>query len=234
MKNVTVFLLAGLLAGCASQFDTTGATGAQGVAGPAGPQGPAAPVPPAPDATQQLINNENSYRRLLGQAPFTQGLACTVQAIASGQYLSSASPGYTAAQAIITTGSAYSYLLLTAIDQPNSNPGPNNLIDPDLQPLFLSNNYKIVCTGQLVVTQTSDDYHTFTMSSDDGSILTIDGTVVISNDGSHGISTVNGTKALDPDVVHSFSIQYAQSGAGQFALVLDMDGALLPASQLFH
>lgn len=226
MKNcIFGLMILATMAACCPPGDT----GAQG------PQGPAAPAPVV-TPTQQLINSivagENSYREGLGQTALTQGLSCTVQAIASGQFLSSASVGYTAAQAIVLTGPSYPYLLTAGFDQPNSGPGPNSVIDPSIQPLFLTNNYKIVCSGQLVVT--ADGYHSFSMSSDDGSILTVDGTVVISNDGSHGISTVSGTKALQSAVTHTFTLQYAQSGAGQFALVLNMDGSVLPSANLYH
>lgn len=190
------------------------------------------PTPATQTTVEGIVANENAYREGLGQTELSLGLSCTVQAISAGQFLSSSSPGYTAAQAIVLTGPAYPYLLTIGINQPNSNSGPNNVIDPSIQPLFLTNNYRIVCTGQLVVTE--DGYHSFVMSSDDGSILTIDGTQVINNDGNHGITTLSGTKNLRSDVVHTFNLQYAQSGAGQFALVLNMDGALLPAANLYH
>lgn len=234
MKQIVYmsFVLAMLtLAACGRYHDVNN------VAGPTGPQGPAGPVAPAPSVTpiQQQINDlvsaENVYRESLGQTELSSGLGCSVQAVSGGQYLSSSSPGYTAAQAIVVTGPSYAYLLKVGFDQPNSGPGPNDVIDPSIQGLFLTNNYKISCSGQLVVTE--DGYHAFSMSSDDGSILTIDGTQVINNDGSHGITTVNGTKNLRAGV-HTFSLLYAQSGAGPFALILNMDGALLPAANLYH
>ena len=179
-----------------------------------------------------IVTNENAYRESLGQTLLSSGLSCTVQAVASGSYLSSASPGYTVAQALVMTGLSYSYLLTNGFDQANSNAGPNSIITPQLQPLFLNNNYKVVCTGQLVVLE--DGYHSFVVSCDDGAILTVDNTVVVNNDGNHGITTVTGSKNLRTDTVHSFSLQYAQSGAGQFAMILSMDGSLLPAMNLFH
>jgi len=217
--------------GCRGPSGDMGATGATGATGP---QGPAAPVPVV-SPTQQQINDliaaENSYRESLGQSELSPGLSCSVQAISAGQYLSSSSPGYTAAQAITLTGPSYPYLLTKGFDQPNSGPGPNSVIDPEIQPLFETNNYRISCSGQLVVLE--DGYHGFAMSSDDGSILTIDGTQVINNDGNHGVSTVSGTKNLRMGV-HTFSLLYAQSGGGQFALILSLDGSVLPAANLYH
>lgn len=193
---------------------------------------------PAPETTVQqqidtIIAENNGWRESLGQTALTSGLSCSVQAVSSGQYLSSSSPGYTAgAGVLVVTGPSYSYLLNVGFDQPESNAGPNNVIDPSIQPLFLSNNYKINCSGQLVVTE--DGYHSFQLSSDDGAILTIDGTQVINNDGQHGITTASGTKSLQSVVVHTLNLQYAQSGAGQFALILQMDGSVLPAANLYH
>jgi len=230
MKNCFFATLVLLLIGCAK--GNTGGTGEQGVPGKPGPQGPAATTP-QPTAIQQIVDSENAYRESQGEAPLTPGLFCTVQAIASGIYLSSSSPGYTAAQAIVLTGNAYSYLLSTVINQPNvaGNAG-NSLINPEIASLFLNNNYRIVCTGQLVVTE--DGYYNFSTSSDDGSLLYIDGALVADNDGSHGIATVNGTKLLESAITHTFQLYYAQSGGGNIAMVLNMDGALLPAANLYH
>jgi hypothetical protein len=228
MKNFLILISISLfLMGC---------EGMQGIQGPSGsaiillPSHPT--PPPVPTSIQAIVNSENSYRASLGEAPFTPGLSCTVQAIASGNYLSSSSPGYTAAEAIVTTGTSYAYLLSTGFDQPNSGPGPNSVINPEIQPLFEANDYKINCTGQLVVSE--DGYYSFTMSSDDGSLLYIDGTLVIDNDGQHGITTMSGTKGLESAVTHTFQLEYAQSGGGEFALMLDMNGSLLPAANLYH
>jgi hypothetical protein len=230
MKHVIGMILASVfLIACKGP---TGAQGSTGLTGPTGAQGPVAPAP-QPTAIQQIVDNENAYRESTGEAPLTQGLSCTVQAIASGTYLSSSSPGYTAAQAIVLTGTAYPYPLYTAINQPNvAGTAGNNLIDPQIQPLFLTNNYRIVCTGQLVVTE--DGYYGFSTSSDDGSLLYIDGSLIVNNDGAHGVQTVSGTKLLESAVTHSFTLDYAQSAGGNIAMILDMNGTVLPAENLYH
>jgi hypothetical protein len=237
-KFLGLIAISMLLAACNPVGGTDGATGATGPAGPAGavgpqgPQGPAA-TPPPPTAIQQIVNNENAYRETIGEAPLTPGLSCTVQAIASGTYLSSASPGYTAAQAIVLTGTAYTYLLSTSINQPNvAGTAGNSLINPEIAPLFLSNNYRIVCTGALVVTE--DGYYGFSTSSDDGSTITIDGTLVVDNDGAHGIQSASGTKLLESAVTHTFTMEYAQSAGGNIAMILNMNGSVLPAANLYH
>jgi len=218
-----------MLIACARYHDVDNVAGP---AGPQGPQGPAAPAP-TPTAIQQIVASENAYRETLGQAPLTPGLACTVQQIASGTYLSSSSPGYTAAQAMTMTGPAYQYLLSTSINQPNvAGTTGNSLINPEIAPLFLNNNYRIICTGQLVVTE--DGYYGFSTSSDDGSLLYIDGTLVVDNDGAHGLQAVSGTKLLEAAVTHSFSLYYAESAGGNIAMILNMNGSVLPAANLYH
>ena len=242
-KQAVLFaLILGISSVVASQLSGCGTTGDQG---PQGTPGVGYQAPTVSSTQQQIddvVANENSWRESQGESYLTSGLSCTVQAVSSGGFLSTSSPNYVAANCtaaplsaacpLVVSGTSYPYLLTTAFDQPNKSSGTNNVIATGLQQLFEANNYKIVCTGQLVVT--TDTYHSFTMSSDDGSILTIDGTIVIANDGQHGITTAVGGKDLRSDVVHTFSLQYSQSGGGAFALVLDMDGDLLPAANLYH
>lgn len=226
-----------LVAGCAK-----GPVGADGVDGGVGPAGPAASVIPE-STTQQLVDAENAYREGLGQTALTLGLSCTVQLSgnapapvnAPGQWLSSSSPGYNAAQGLVTAlaGSAsYAYLLQTSFNQPDS-PGnvTNGLIPTAIQPLFIGQNYKINCAGQIVVTDSG--YYGFDVNSDDGSILTIDGSVVIYNDGNHAMTDKSGTKFLRSGV-HTFNMAYAQSGGGNFGLILQANGAVVPATAFYH
>jgi hypothetical protein len=225
-RYLSLITIAIALAACAGPKGNTGDTGSTG------PQGPQAPAPQE-TAIQQIVDSENAYLKEQGKASLTPGLSCQVVAVSGGSYLSSSSPGYTAAQAIVTTGTTYSYLLSSAINQANvAGSAGNSLIDPEIRPLFLNNNYRITCTGQLVVTE--DGYYGFSTSSDDGSILTIDGTQVVNNDGTHGIQTVSGTKLLEAAVTHSFTLQYAQSGSGNIAMILNMNGSVLPAANLYH
>lgn len=237
MKRSILVLSVLFLAACGHDGDK-GATGAPG------PQGPAAPIPvvdPVQATIDMYVTAENSWRESQGQTELSQGLTCSVQAISSGGFLSTSSPNYVAANctanplsgycALVLTGSSYAFLG-SNFDQVNSGAGPNSVIsDPYVRSLFTNNNYKISCSGQVVVTD--DGYHGFSMSSDDGSILTIDGSQVINNDGNHGVSTVSGAKLLRAGI-HTFSLSYAQSGAGNFALVLNMDNAVLPAANLYH
>lgn len=181
-----------------------------------------------------LLDDENTYRLNLGQTQLSNGLSCTVQALGSGQWLSSSSPGYNAGQGVVAAlagSTQYSYLYQGSFNQPDSPSGPNNLIPVALQPLFLSSNYKISCSGQIVVRQTA--YYNFELNSDDGSILTVNGTQVVNNDGNHAMTLKSGTVFLRRGV-RTFSILYAQTGAGNFGLVLKANGALIDSKYYAH
>lgn len=188
-----------------------------------------APVPAETDI-QKLVDDENSYREGQGQTALTPGLSCSVQQISSGGWMSTSSPGYPGSGVAVLTGSSYAFLLSTSFNE-GSNNGPDTLLPAPLQPVFLNLNYKLSCSGQVVVV--ADGYHGFDMNSDDGSILTIDGAQVINNDGSHGMVDKVGTKFLRKGV-HAFNLLYSQSGAGPHGLVLQMGGSVLPSANLFH
>lgn len=201
------------------------------------PSEPVTPTPqPAPIVTptpvvdvvgndvKALIDDENLYRLSLGQSIITGGLSCSVQQVVSGLWISSSSVGYNALQGVLSGGSSttYTYTYKGLFNQPDANAGGNNLIPESIRPLYVGNNYVIRCNGFLVVRETG--YYGFEMSSDDGSILTIDGTQVINNDGAHGVVKKVGTKLLRRGV-RSFNLVYAQTGGGSFAMILKSQGS---------
>ena len=63
--------------------------------------------------------------------------------------------------------------------------------------------------------------------------LTIDGTQVVNNDNNHGMTLVSGTKFLRRGV-KSFSIQYAQTGSGNYGLELKAGGAAIDGIYYAH
>ncbi len=237
MKNVLLVTLAMfVLSACGPGFK--GDTGEQG---PAGPQGPTAPIPtPAPtpvvDEVQvdidALLKDENDYRLGLGQTELSSGLSCSVVQVASGAWLSTSSPGYPGSGIIVTTGSTYSYLYKGSFSQPDSiGADPILLLPSGLRPMFAGKNFKISCSGYIVVRETG--YYDFSLNSDDGSILTVDGTQVVNNDNNHGMTLKNGTKFLRRGV-RSFSIQYAQSGGGNYGLILQANGSTIDGKYYSH
>lgn len=235
MKNVLILaaiLMASLLSACGQQGEVIRETTV--LPAPIVPPSPPAIVDPIQEDLNAVLKEENDYRSGLGQSVLSQGLACTVQALGAGQWLSSASPGYNAGQgvvAVLAGSSAYAYLYKGLFNQPDSTSGPNILLPNALQPMFLSNNYKISCSGQIIVLETG--YYSFDLNSDDGSILTVNGTQVINNDGNHAMTAKTGTVFLRRGV-RTFSILYAQTGAGNFGLVLKANGASIEGRFYAH
>jgi len=212
--------------------------------GPAGPQGvpgvaaSAAPVDSnSADVADVLQNGAhgNAYRLGLGQTELSSGLTCSVVHVSGGQCLSnsaSGSPGCVGQPLVTTTGTTYSYLYAGGFDQPNDSGGVTNLLPAALQSLFVGNNYKIVCNGYLVIQQPG--WYEFEDISDDGSIIVTDGGSLY-NDGNHAVNTVPITQSVyfDRDV-HTFQVQYAQTGGGNFGLILNMNNQSIPNLNLYH
>lgn len=188
---------------------------------------------PASDTVQSLVDEENSYRLSQGQTMLSQGLSCTVQQVSSGQWLSSSSPGYQVGQGVVVlTGTNYAFLGKSGFNVPNTSGGSaNELLPASIRSLFINQNYKVNCTGFIVVED--DGYASFELSSDDGSILTVDGTQVINNDGNHSIQAKTGAKLMRRGV-KSFTLAYAQTGGGNFALQLSMNGNIAPGALFYH
>jgi hypothetical protein len=218
MKNVfAIIVMASAITACGPAFK-----------GDTGPQGPAAPTPTVPtptvDALQQdidlIVNDENNYRNVLGQTNITAGLSCQVAEVVSGSYLSSAN----GTPVISTSGKpTYTYLYKGLFNQPNSVSGASNLLPPKIQDFYINKNYRIICSGFIVVLNT--DYYQFESKSDDGSLVIINGVIVVNNDGNHGMNpvAVTGYRFLRRGI-HSFQVQYAQTG-GNFGFILTAGGA---------
>lgn len=235
-----VLLLALLLSGCNYNRGETGAQGAPGesivTTQPVYVEVPAEEVievEPTEEELlkqeiEQIVQDENGYRELLGQNLLSKGLSCSVQKVNSGQCISSSSTaqGCNSGNVINTSGNtAYSYLYSGQFNQPSgAGSGVNGLIPSGLRPLFVNLNFVIRCTGQIVVLESG--YYSFSLDSDDGSILTVDGQQVVNNDNNHGMTLKSGVKFLRKGV-RSFSLQYAQTGSGQFGLILKVNGELV-------
>jgi hypothetical protein len=192
-------------------------------------------LPEVPEVTDEqtdinnLVSQENEYRNLLGQTTLTNGLTCSVQQIASGQKISNSSP--VSGTVISLTGTRYTFLLNKEINQPNSSGSVVNALLPEaLRPSYVGLNYLIRCEGFLVVRETG--YYGFELNSDDGSILTVDGTQVVNNDGNHGMTLKKGFKFLRRGV-RSFKLEYAQTGSGNFGLILTSSGNIIPTNYFY-
>lgn len=228
MRRLIMLLFPLMLTAC------PGPRGYQGDQGLTGPATPAPVVTPTQLLINAVVDDENEYRLGIGQSPLSEGLTCTVQQTATGQWLSNTSPGYNAVQGVIAGGTnpSYTYLYTGNFNQPDSAGSiANTLLPVILQPFYINQNYKISCTGFIVVLEAG--YYNFTTASDDGTILTVDGTVVVNNDGNHTITTKAGLKYLHSGV-KAFNLLYAQAGGGNFAMVLTSNGSTIDHSFFYH
>jgi len=76
----------------------------------------------------------------------------------------------------------------------------------------IKNNFGFVFQGK--INCINDGKYTFTLSSDDGSILLINDKVVVDNDGIHGIETAKGSIKLNKGK-HNIEVRYFERGGGE-------------------
>lgn len=192
------------------------------------------PTPTPAQAEQASIDavvaDENDYRQGLGQTELTNGLSCTLYTITGGQFIqndATHTPTLTGLSQVAT------YRFADVFNQPDtaSLTGLNVLpaqyqTNPTYQNLIL-----LRCQGYIAVTDTN--YYLFDLTSDDGSVLYLDGARLIDNDGNHGATDKQGTKYLRKGI-HAFRLDFAQTGAGNQALILKANGDFIQGQYYFH
>ncbi len=172
-----------------------------------------------------LIQDENDYRIGQGQTMLSSGLTATLQTFTSGDRIQASITDHNTLAGLVTVGS---FTLKETFNQLQSsvNDGMNVL------PIALRNTYKtnylLRASGYIVITES--DYYQFDLLSDDASIFYLDGSKLIDNDNSHGVTLKIGSKFLRRGL-HAFRIDCAQNG-GEQALVLNMNGSLIDPSRL--
>jgi hypothetical protein len=231
---IQLFILT-ILALCVTRCGT-GNPGATGPQGPTGQTG--APTP-------TLTSIDPSVSAIAAEHPtlINPGINCTVQQVTGGNWLSSSSPGYPGSGLLTLGGSAEPYTQTIGFNQPSVDTGGNSAVGNGTlyqNDLVAWTNYKISCPGFLIVTQAGT--YDFDVNSDDGSILTVSGlgaSYNLNNDGNHAMtdkSTSNGSW-LYPGV-YNFNLQYAQSGAGYWGLIVSwyINGveSVIPAENFYH
>lgn len=192
---------------------------------------PVTVAPPPPTVQEDvlgLLADENTYRLSLGQTMLSGGLSCTLYTFASGDRIQASIAGH---NTLTPLTSKATFLLNSTVNQGDSSASTGlNILPTAIRPLY-SNMYMVRCTGQIVLTETG--YHSFSIASDDGSLLYVDGGLLIDNDNNHGILEVGGMKNMRRGV-HAFRFDFAQSGGGNQALVIKMDGQLINPILLAH
>jgi hypothetical protein len=218
MKSLTLVAVLFLATACGHYhtFD--------GQQGPPGPAGTVAvvPVAAATSLVQSIVDEENAYREELGQAPLTKGLSCRLATITGGDRIQSSISGHNQLTGVKTVAT---FLLTKPFNQPNAPITDGlNVLPQALQPVY-QNMFLLTCTGTIVIPE--DDYYGFQMQSDDAGLMSIDGSLVLNDDNAHGVTTVSGQKFLR-EGVHTFSLQFAQTGAGSQALILQGSSSTSP------
>lgn len=203
---------------------STGAIGSTGQQGIAGPQGPAGSVtivtPPTLTPIEQIVANENTYRLDVGQEELIPGLTCTLYSVPN------TTTQIVGAVGLVNVGS---FLFTGVFNEPTNTTNTGlNILPTALQAVY-QNWYIVKCTGSLIVAD--DNWHQFSLTSDDGSNLSIDG-ALINNDGLHATQTVNQVKFLKYGV-HTFELDYFQ-GTGFETLILNEDGQVMSKEGWYH
>jgi hypothetical protein len=234
LLTVAILVLVSMLVtGCADDVPFVSApAGVAGPQGPAGPQGLPGVSALIPTAVQSLVDVYNDYRSSQGQEPVVPGLTCTLYTIPTNTTCLSTTTGGATCTPPSSAGYASigSFTYASVFNQPNlAGTSGFNILPAELQPEY-SQWFRVTCTGLLFVTD--DNYHTFTLSSDDGSNLYISG-LVVNNDGVHSSNTVSGTKYLDNLQPYSFELDYFQ-GPGNVQLILQEDGGIMGAGGFYH
>lgn len=175
-----------------------------------------------------ILAAENVYREGLGQTALSAGLSCTLYTVTGGDRIQSSISGHNTLTGITQVAT---FLLKKEFNQPESSVNDGmNVLPPALRSVY-QNLYLLRCQGQIVVTQTG--YVSFETLTDDGSVLYVDGVKIVDNDNNHGIADVSGTRYLRLGV-HSFRLDYAQTGSGNQALIVKANGTVLDSMFFAH
>ncbi len=121
----------------------------------------------------------------------------------SGAYYNVANNGYVPEFSGLTP-------VATRVDATIDFPNDGNGFEPGISGLDATDS-GAVWTGVLNIT--TGGVYTFQTTSDDGSLLYVDGTQVVNDDGPHGMQTASGTIDLTAGN-HLVTVQYVQAGGG--------------------
>lgn len=172
---------------------------------------------------QEVLNEEDAYLESVGQHDLIPGLSCTIYTVPTS------TTGIVQATNSCSLTNQASFSYTGQFNQPLT-PVSNGL---NILPTALQSVYQtwfiVKCYGYLV--NLDNNYHQFSLTSDDGSLLYVDG-LLVNNDGLHSTATVSNSKLLTVGA-HYFELDFFQGG-GMQSLILNEDGVLLNSNQLYH
>lgn len=183
------------------------------------------------DLINEIVSDENSYRQVSGQSPLVLGLSCSVYNLSPIPAPSGSPVWYQPANFPASLPSAVAnFILIGAFSQENS-PNSNGL---DVLPTALKVTYTqwvaVRCSGQLVVTDSN--YYAYKLTSDDGALLYLDGSLLINNDGQHAVQSKSASKLMKKGL-HSFRLDYFQAG-GNSALKLEDQNGIIQGNHFYR
>jgi hypothetical protein len=171
-----------------------------------------------------VLSQEDMYLESIGQHDLVPGLDCTLYTVSTSTTSITQANATSGAE---TNVASFSYT--GAFNQPQASVTAGfNVLPTALQSLYQT--YFIVkCQGYLI--ELDDQYHEFTLTSDDGSLLTLD-TLLVNNDGLHSSQTVSATKQTTIGA-HYLEVDFLQATGNQI-LVLSQDGVVMDGNLFYH
>lgn len=182
------------------------------------------------DIINEIVNDENSYRQVSGQSPLTLGLSCSVYNL-SPVPVPSGSPSWYQPANFPTSlpSAAANFILVGAFSQENSSNSAGIEILPSALKATYTQWVAIRCSGQIVITESN--YYAYKLTSDDGSLLYLDGALLINNDGQHAVQSKSASKLMKKGL-HSFRLDYFQAG-GNTALKLEDQNGIIQGNHFY-
>lgn len=167
----------------------------------------------------QIVSEKNNLNTAKGLAPIVPGLVCTLYNLQNVAPSPTVMPT-SLSSPVITVGS---YILLGEFNQPNSSTNDGLNVLPNTLRSLYKTNYMLRCSGYLVVTK--NEYVSLSVTSDDASMLYINNSLMVDNNGLHGSQKRTGVRFMERGV-HSFRLDYLQANGNQHLVVEDSSGVV--------
>ncbi len=167
----------------------------------------------AVDEVAQVLQQKNDYRLAAGQAPLVAGLVCSLHVV----------PNTTTVIPNSLPAASATWVYEGSFNVEDSNASSGLPIVPASIRAVYTSWYIVRCSGNLIVTRSG--YHTLLTTTDDGSMLYINNSLMVDNNGLHSSQTRNGVRLLERGI-HTFRLDYLQATGQQSLIVSDQDGII--------